>query len=307
MSARNVTVFGATGKQGSSVVRALLDDGTFTPRAVTRNANSEKAQKLKQLGAEVVEGDLWDVASLKNAMKGSEGVFGVTDYYDPKNLAQGETSETLMGKHLVDAATEADVKLFVWSSLPNCAKASYGKYSNVYHFDNKANVDDYLRDGVLPYAILRLGWFLENTQNFNLLTPTPDSSSYELTIPKFDPKSPQYFIWVERDLGQCVLALLKNYKDDSAHVLGEAFYAVGERMSYTDYAKEIEKAVGKPVRFVSGAATGMEEVDEMYGFQNEFGFYPAQTVIPDPRLERFGVKFHSNETFAKEELKKRYA
>lgn len=44
-----------------------------------------------------------------------------------------------------------------------------------------------------------------------------------------------------------------------------------------------------------------------YEFQSEFGFYPAQTVIPDPRLERFGVKFHSNETFAKEELKKRYA
>lgn len=63
---------------GSSVVKALLADGTFTPRAVTRNPSSEKALKLKQLGVEVVQGDLWDVPSLKNAMSGAEGVFGVT-------------------------------------------------------------------------------------------------------------------------------------------------------------------------------------------------------------------------------------
>lgn len=96
MSSRIVTVFGATGTQGtatatlilsdrvlrspigSSVVKALLADGTFTPRAVTRNPTSEKALRLKQLGAEVVQGDLWDVTSLKNAMSGAEGVFGVT-------------------------------------------------------------------------------------------------------------------------------------------------------------------------------------------------------------------------------------
>ncbi|KAF8549040.1 NAD(P)-binding protein [Imleria badia] len=306
MSARIVTVFGATGKQGSSVVKALLADGTFTPRAVTRNPTSEKALTLKQLGAEVVQGDLWDVPSLKNAMNGAEGVFGVTDYYDPKNFAQGQTSEMLLGKNLVDAAIAADVKFFVWSSLPHGTRVSNGKYRNIYHFDNKANVEDYLRDNQLPHANLHTGWFSENTWNFNLLTPTPDSSSYELTIPKFDPKSPQYFTWVERDLGQCVLALLKHYKDESAHILGETFYAVSDKMSYTDYAKEIEKVVGKPVRFVTGATSGMEELDEMYEFKSEFGLY-SHTIIPDPRLERLGVKFHSNERFAEEELKKRYA
>lgn len=34
--------------------------------------------------------------------------------------------------------------------------------------------------------------------------------------------------------------------------------------------------------------------------------YP-HTSIPDPRLERLGVKFHSNKVFVEEELKKRYA
>jgi hypothetical protein len=130
-------------------------------------------------------------------------------------------------------------------------------------------------------------------------------------------------------------------------------------MTYTDYANVIEKgsvppspkgvldthargaAVGKPVRFVTGASAGMEvrstgsiissiivytrefiqEIDQMvcihavlsnpisrrmqYEFQSESGLYP-HTSIPDPRLERLGVKFHSNETLAEEELKKRY-
>ncbi|KAG9313438.1 hypothetical protein JVU11DRAFT_5760 [Chiua virens] len=291
MSARIVTVFGATGKQGSSVLRALLEDGTFTPRAVTRNPNSEKALKIKQLGAEVVQGDLWNVESLKNAMKGAEGVFGVTDYFDPKISAQDPTSEVVLGTNMVDAAIAVGVKFFVWSSLPNCTRVSNGKYRNVHHFDNKANVDDYLRDSQLSHAILDLG--------------TSIYSSYELTIPKFNPNSPQYFIWIERDLGQCVLALLNHYKDNPANILGQTFYAVSDKMSYTEYAKVIEKAIGKPVRFVSGGSSGME-VRMQYEFQSEFGFYPHAS-IPDPRLERLGVKFHGNAAFAEQELKKRYA
>ena len=84
------------------------------------------------------------------------------------------------------------------------------------------------------------------SQSFNCLTLTSDSSSYELTIPEYDAKSPQYFIWIERDLGQCVLALLKHYKNDSAHILGETFYAVSDKMNYTDYVNVIEKGSVPP-------------------------------------------------------------
>ena len=59
-------------------MNAILADGTFTPRAVTRNTSSESALKLKARGAEVVQADLWDVESLKKAMAGSEGVFGAS-------------------------------------------------------------------------------------------------------------------------------------------------------------------------------------------------------------------------------------
>ena len=55
-----IAVTGATGAQGGGLVRAILADrnGEFAARALTRNVNSEKAQELKKLGAEMVKADI---------------------------------------------------------------------------------------------------------------------------------------------------------------------------------------------------------------------------------------------------------
>lgn len=54
-----ITVFGATGQQGGSVVATFLNDaklsGEWSVRAVTRDVNKESAKKLASLGAEVVQ------------------------------------------------------------------------------------------------------------------------------------------------------------------------------------------------------------------------------------------------------------
>ncbi|KAH7913128.1 hypothetical protein BJ138DRAFT_1003031 [Hygrophoropsis aurantiaca] len=305
MSLRIVAVFGATGTQGSSVVKALLADGTFIPRAITRNPESDKAQKLKALGAQVAQADLWDVDSLKTAMSGCEAVYGVTDYYDPKNFGQGNTSEMMLGKNLVDAAKELGVKFFIWSSLPHATRISNGKYSKVYHFDNKANVEDYLKDAGLPHTILHTGWFAENIWNYGNLVASSDSSSFELTVPRYDPGSPQYITWVERDLGQCVLVLLKHYEERKEDIWDQTFYAVSAKMDYTKFAEVLQDGIGKPVKFVSSATCGLQELDDMYAFQSEFGLYP-HTAIPDPRLVNLGVDFHTMEEFVEVDAKVRY-
>ena len=79
---RVVTVFGATGTQGSAVLNAILPTGLFKVRAVTRNTDSVAARSLKKRGAEVVKADLHDVESLKEVVRGAEIVFGVTDPSD---------------------------------------------------------------------------------------------------------------------------------------------------------------------------------------------------------------------------------
>jgi uncharacterized protein YbjT (DUF2867 family) len=75
-----IAVLGATGAQGGGLVRAILADParTFAVRAISRRVDSPAARTLASLGAEVVQGDLDDLPSLKRAFAGAHGVFGVT-------------------------------------------------------------------------------------------------------------------------------------------------------------------------------------------------------------------------------------
>lgn len=89
-----IAVLGATGAQGSGLVRAILSDksGNFTARALTRNVNSDKAKALADLGAEVMQADIDDLDSMKNAFKDAYGLFAVTffwEHFSPdKEIAQ---------------------------------------------------------------------------------------------------------------------------------------------------------------------------------------------------------------------------
>ena len=83
-SKKTIVVFGSTGAQGGGLARAILSDpnSEFKVRAVTRNANSEKAQQLAALGAEIVEADIDDKKSIINALEGAYGAFFVTFFWD---------------------------------------------------------------------------------------------------------------------------------------------------------------------------------------------------------------------------------
>ena len=45
-----VTIFGATGAQGGSVLKAMQNDPAYKLRAVTRNTQSDKAKAIAQQG-----------------------------------------------------------------------------------------------------------------------------------------------------------------------------------------------------------------------------------------------------------------
>src|SRR5450631_478259 len=78
-----IAVMGATGAQGGGLVRAILADpaGGFTVRAITRDANSDKARALAQAGAEVIVADIDDEASLAQALAGAHGAYFVTFFW----------------------------------------------------------------------------------------------------------------------------------------------------------------------------------------------------------------------------------
>ncbi len=45
-----VTIFGATGAQGGSVLKAMQSDPAYMLRAITRNTQSDKAKAMTQQG-----------------------------------------------------------------------------------------------------------------------------------------------------------------------------------------------------------------------------------------------------------------
>jgi len=114
-----ITVFGATGAQGGSVAKIFLNDprlkDEWTVRAVTRDVTKDAAKKLADDGAEVVAADLNDKASLVKALTGAHTAFAVTNYWEKMDAKH----EFQQGKDLADAAKEAGVEHYVWSSLLN--------------------------------------------------------------------------------------------------------------------------------------------------------------------------------------------
>ena len=72
MSQKIITVFGATGLQGGSVLKALIKSDQFLVRAITRNAKSDKAMQLATLkNVTIQEADLNDRPSIDKCIKGS--------------------------------------------------------------------------------------------------------------------------------------------------------------------------------------------------------------------------------------------
>lgn len=113
MSSKLIVVFGATGKQGGSVINALRSSSAFKLRGVTRDPSKGNAQALSKQGVEMVAGDLNDAASLEAAVKGAYGVFAVTDYW----ATMDSPGEIKQGKSIADAAKKAGVEHFVLSTL----------------------------------------------------------------------------------------------------------------------------------------------------------------------------------------------
>lgn len=121
---------------------------------MTRDPSNPKAAALRDQGVEIVTGDVDNVASLSNAFKGANVVFGLTDFWSPfhdpgtyTRLAQGQTIneycydlELQRGLNIAKAAatTIATIDRFIFSVLSYAKEWSKGKYTWVYHFDSKA-------------------------------------------------------------------------------------------------------------------------------------------------------------------------
>ncbi|KAJ7607387.1 hypothetical protein FB45DRAFT_806925 [Roridomyces roridus] len=306
MAPRIVSVFGATGLQGGSVIDALLAGGTFTPRAITRDVDSEAAKKLEARGVEVVKADPLDKASLGGALQGSEAVFIVTVPMMPVEVDGVIQDEVTQGKNIAEAAKEVGgIKFIVLTSLPSIKKISGGKYANCFQYESKPAIEEHIQATGIPHAFLHLGAFLENYWKFGLLKKIP--TGFDVAIQKYTPKDIEEFTWVGREVPAATLAILHAYLDKGdASVVGKTYPLVNEATSFADLAKRTGKALGVEVTFTTAPDSGMIFMDEMYAAHAEYsGLYTA-TPVPNPDLVALGVKFGTIEEFLEKEVKPRF-
>ncbi|KAF7365523.1 NmrA domain-containing protein [Mycena venus] len=314
---RIVSVFGATGLQGlitsllcghvlmrfsgGAIVDAILKHGTFVPRAISRDPESEASQKLQARGVQVVKGDALDKTGLINALHGSEAVFAVTVPAFPSVEGKNELAQ---GKNIVDAAKEVGVKFFIWSCLPSISKLSNGKYKNVTHYEEKDAVREYLESSGLTHASILLPAFLENLNSRPLLKQT--EKGYNIAMPIFKAMDRQAWAWISRDVPAAVLALLNNYTNPEKQINGKTYPIVNANISCSELAEITGKALGAEVTFTSVPPTGLLARDEMFACQAEYsGLYTA-TAVPNPDLVALGMKFSTIEEFLESEVKPRF-
>jgi len=142
-----ILVTGANGFVGRNLVRRLQKDGTAV-RALVRSA--AKAARLRDLGAELVDGDISNLSSLEAAMKGCAKVIHLV------GIIQEAPGVTFKGVHvdgtrnLLEAAKKEGVRHFIYQSAlgsrPN-AKSQYHR--------TKWEAEELVRASGLPFTILR--------------------------------------------------------------------------------------------------------------------------------------------------------
>jgi uncharacterized protein YbjT (DUF2867 family) len=149
---RTILITGVTGHQGGAVARALQTSG-FRLRGLTRKPESEQAVAVARSGVDVVKGDFDDEATLRRALAGAWGVFGVQNTWEA-----GVEGEETQGKRLATLAREAGVEHYVYSSV-----GSAHRRTGVPHFDNKWRIEEAVRALAFPsHVILRPVFFMEN-------------------------------------------------------------------------------------------------------------------------------------------------
>jgi len=151
-SDRTILITGVTGHQGGAVARALEGTG-FHLRGLTRKPDSERAAALARRGVDVFKGDFNDEATLRRALAGAWGVFGVQNTWEA-----GVEGEEAQGKRLATLAREAGVQHYVYTSV-----GSANQRTGIPHFDNKSRIEETVRGLRFPsHVILRPVFFMEN-------------------------------------------------------------------------------------------------------------------------------------------------
>ncbi len=224
---RLVLVFGATGRQGGSVVEALLQ-AQWAVRALVRELERPKAAALRDAGVALVAGSFTDPDSIRAAMKDAYGVFIVL----PGDLPGGE--EVRAGTAIVDLAMEAGIAHLVYSSGASVGDTLTG----VARFDAKPLIEAHIRELPITATIIRPMIFMEM-----LVRPGLGLDEGRFTF-FIEPEQSMQLTAVA-DIGKFVTAIFA----DKARFAGETLKIASDTVTGGDLQAAFSEAAGRPIPY----------------------------------------------------------
>jgi uncharacterized protein YbjT (DUF2867 family) len=246
---RSILVTGATGRQGGATARHLLTKG-WRVRALARDPRKPAAQALQQAGAEVVQGDYDDRASLEAAMHGVYGVFSV----------QASVDEVRQGKQIGDVAKAASVQHFVYSSVQSAADLA-----RVGGDANKWEIERYIQALGLPATIVRPCLFMDDLLGSRYGVP---DGTFAIA---FQPDVAIGLIAAD-DIGAFVALAFE--RPDA--YLGKTIEIAGDALTPPQIAAAISRTIGRSIPYVQIPIETVQQqnvqVARAFDFLNQVGY-----------------------------------
>jgi uncharacterized protein YbjT (DUF2867 family) len=266
-----ILVVGATGAQGGSVARHLLQAGSYRVRCLTRHPDSPAAREFARLGAELAEGDLSNPASLRAALRGCDGAFGVTNYWEHFEREYDH------GRNFVDALRATGIQHAVISTLPHAKMLSGGRLA-VPHLDTKGHIEEYARGANLPATYVHIAFYYENFLK-HFPPRLQANGTYVFGFPQGS--TPLAAVAAE-DVGGVVAAIFAEsfwYRDKVVGI-------VGDDLRCDEYAEIMRRVLGRSFayRYVAHDAfaalgfPGARDLADMFEFN--------RTYVPNRRLDQ---------------------
>jgi uncharacterized protein YbjT (DUF2867 family) len=275
--AKVIAISGATGQQGGATARELAGKG-FTIRALTRTPDSDAAKALKAQGAEVVQVELDDEASIRAALQGAWGAYAVQNTW-----TAGVEGEEAQGHRFAKIAREGGVQHYVYASV-----ASADRNTGIPHFDNKFRVENTVRGLNFPsYAIVRPVFFFSNL-------PSPWFLNGDKLVSTLQPTTKLQMIDVA-DIGKYgALAFtdprFRNLELDIA----------GDEVTLPQAAEALSKALGRPIEYLqipisevrknSDDLAKMLEWFEAVGYDADIAGNAKEYGVKPTRLDEWATK-----------------
>ena len=275
---RNILVTGATGTQGGAVIDHLLADSEqWEIYGLTRDATSDAAEALEARGVTVVEGDMTDADRIGELVDGMDAVYGVTTF-----MEQGTDIEVEQGITLAEAAAEAGVDHFVYSSV-----GSADEDTGLAHFESKWTVEQRIEELGLPATVVRPVFFM---QNFAYMMREEVMDGH-LTMPLQEGVS--LAVVDATDIGQTVVAALT----DPDTFLGEVITLAGDDLTLEEFAAAFSDQLGHAVEPVHADIKDYREMAgnelaDMFQWFNDVGY-----DIDIPALAEWGIETTSFEAY----------